>query len=803
MNDLLLLFLSLSFSGSLLALFLFAVKPLLKSRLSQTWQYYIWLIVVLRLLLPLTPQTSLIDGITHYLQSAASPPAVTEISPQRSDLPPEQMALSPAALPMPTTDEAAANFSPAGTAGTLTVHWQDVVNYAWLPWLVVALALFSHRLINYHRFVRLVKGSAEKATDTEMLHIYQRELTAAKYRRPLPLYGNDQITSPMLVGILHPVVILPALKVSNDELRHIFRHELIHGRRLDFLYQWLVQLALCLHWFNPLVYLMNKEIRRLCELSCDETVIRHLDQDERMTYGDALMATVTAPSSSSRTVLSLTMSEDADLVKERLDMIMKHQKKSPLAIGITVLFTILLFFGFTFTGAYAAHGNASVSSSMPGKVSVPITGDAPETRQLPVNDHHISKTLDGTGIRQINIDVEVCRLLLEPASDNTFAATFSYPDILAANYEKHFTLNMEKENEHTLKISTVFDDQGFDLIEGFDYSKDYPAGETLTLKIPRKTYDAVKLNLTAIMDQPLAFDIDTKELEIKAVAVDLSLQTDRVFDRLAIDLYAGNIDLQLKELSKVMNVDVSVGRCTLSLPAEPTHVDLRIKNKESFAADNSIIYELPGTWQPTITGNVATYARGNAQNKINVNNKQYGIFTVNIGNKENQPGMISSAFLFPGANQGKVEKEIPQIIADINDTQYGRNHRTTTNNTNTFSASRIDVMNGQGDAGQAMVFTCTGTDSYRKPFDQALKQLSAAYTGHQGQIVGYLDLIRNNSLRNYTAENFFAIQKVTLTGANGLQQDAYVVAVCGSDEFTKPYDEFFDTLMKSYEKNYD
>lgn len=800
MKNLLLLFLSLSLSGSLLALFLLAIKPLLKDRLSPTWQYYVWLIVVLRLLLPLTPQISLIGEITPYLQSALSPPAATAEKPpgQINESLREELTVTPAIQQEEDGLLLASREEDAPLAPS--THEKDMLPYLWMPWLAVALTRFVHQIVNYRRFVHLVKSEMEKVKDERILNIYQSELSQIKSRRPLPLYMNCQVRSPMLIGLLHPMIVLPTLIVSDDELRQMIRHELTHYKRLDILYKWSIQLVLCLHWFNPLVHLMSKEISRLCELSCDEIIIKHLDLDNRIIYGDALMATVTAQGKGQESTLSLTMCQDIDLIKERLDRIMKHQKKSRLAVSMTVLLTALLFCGFMFTGAYAAHNKDHTSDITPNNMSASAVNHLQKTEDFPANDHQIIKTLDGKDIRKISIDTEVCLLKLEPASGDTFEAVFSYPDILASNYEKHFTLKMEKENSHTIKISTEYDDQGFDPVEGFDYAENYPK-ETLTLKIPQKSYDAVKLNLTAMTAQPLAFDIDTKELEIKAVAVDLSLHTEKVFDRLALDLYAGNIDLQLKALSKTIDIDVAVGKVALTLPAEPPHVDLTINNKEMVVADDSAIYELPTSWKPSTTENTTTYIRGNGQNKIKVNNRQYGIFTVHVGGMTSQPGTTSSALPLAGTDQQNVEKEVPQIITDINATQYGRHNRRTVDGSNVFSTGRIDVMGDQGYACQAMVFACTGSDSYVSTFHQALTQLSSAYADHQNEIVGYLDLIRDNYRRNYTSDNFSVIKKVSITSAGGLPYDAYVVAICGSDEFMKPYDDFFDTLVETYRKD--
>lgn len=94
------------------------------------------------------------------------------------------------------------------------------------------------------------------------------------------------------------------------------------------IYKWLVQAAICLHWFNPLVYRMEREISRACELACDEAVMRGLDAGGRRAYGDTLLHAMGMGGGYRNSLASLTLNEGAELLKERLGAIMSYQKIS-------------------------------------------------------------------------------------------------------------------------------------------------------------------------------------------------------------------------------------------------------------------------------------------------------------------------------------------------------------------------------------------------------------------------------------------------------------------------------------------
>ena len=66
---------------------------------------------------------------------------------------------------------------------------------------------------------------------------------------------------------------LPSADIPGKDFRYIILHELMHYKRRDMFYKWLVQITVCLHWFNPLVHLMSREITKACEFSCDEAVL--------------------------------------------------------------------------------------------------------------------------------------------------------------------------------------------------------------------------------------------------------------------------------------------------------------------------------------------------------------------------------------------------------------------------------------------------------------------------------------------------------------------------------------------------
>ena len=245
MKALVLTLLSLSLSGSLLCLLLLAVRPLLRRVGGTTAAYYLWLLVLLRLVVPVGVGVTISLPERGMEQAASSLPAVQQ----------EQMG-TPAGTPAagntavtaePGEPDGAPELNPAAprTSAPALELW-DVLGGVWLAgaagylgWHMAAGAVFTRRV--------------------------RRSL--------LPPEPREQ-------------AMLDAL----DNLPAVLRHELTHYRRRDLWYKALLALVTGIHWFNPLVHSMGRAVSLDCERSCDRAVVKGLDAGERRAYGNMLLA---------------------------------------------------------------------------------------------------------------------------------------------------------------------------------------------------------------------------------------------------------------------------------------------------------------------------------------------------------------------------------------------------------------------------------------------------------------------------------------------------------------------------------
>ncbi|MBY2477379.1 M56 family metallopeptidase [Clostridioides difficile] len=351
MIELLKILLSLSLSGTLLILVLLLCKPLIKNKLSKQWQYYIWLIVIARLLFPFTTETNLMgilfQNIDNAVMQVNTAPTQNNIEMLKTDFTQNDNYTDNQTI--------TSNLKPEKLLfkSVFNIIIQNIWLVCWFIWLMVTTVLLIRKITIYQSFVKYIKAGQIEVSDMKRWEQLGKLVTQTGAKKAVGLYTNSLISSPLLIGFFHPCIMLPSTELSDSDFEYTILHELTHYKRRDMFYKWLVQITICFHWFNPFVYLIGREINCACELSCDESVIRKLDDKGKRAYGDTLLNAIRVGGKYEDYLASMTLNESKELLKERLDAIMKFKKKTRLTTAISIALIFTLSFGSTVVGAYA------------------------------------------------------------------------------------------------------------------------------------------------------------------------------------------------------------------------------------------------------------------------------------------------------------------------------------------------------------------------------------------------------------------------------------------------------------------
>ncbi len=389
MNSAFMTVLSLSVSGSIMAFLLFAFKPLLKNRVSKAFLYYIWLLVLLRLILPVTSPVNVMDAIPHARQpnTETAGRAYTHTAAEQG-AGNSGASINTQVAPAEQTDNGITNSPHAAAAEPPLPVWDFIKNNLLWLWLSGSIISFGWFIISYAYYSRRIKRTCFKSNKDD-IELFRQMAGNSRVR----LTCSSNVTTPVLIGVIKPVIILPRFAYVHNamekELRNILRHELTHYRRKDILYKWFVVAVTSLHWFNPLMVLIRKEIGKACELSCDETVISNMSAIEMRQYGNTLL-TFSAAKKYPAGIPATTLSEGKAELKERLVSIMKYRKKSAWLISLIFMMAVM------FSGCALGWGLPKKADTNSSGASSQAAQDQPSAPQAPDASEDSSPVSSGT-----------------------------------------------------------------------------------------------------------------------------------------------------------------------------------------------------------------------------------------------------------------------------------------------------------------------------------------------------------------------------------------------------------------------
>ncbi len=321
----------LSVTGSVGYILLKLLAAVSGNHLSQSWRYHGIVAVSLLFVLPVYKLWEFIP-----VPYSVSPPVISF----GGGVEPAFLPGSPAGVDMLTPQ-------PLPTAG---IDWGTVLERAAVLWLWVAVSLVLWNVWRLLRYRRLIEQAGNKV-NSRLQQIAVEEARLAGIGGDVRLLASPLAQSPMLVGFFRPTILLPSEHLPDGNARFILAHELTHFRRKDLWKKLLFLMVRCAHWFNPIVYLLNRDFSRWLETSCDEQVVSSLDRDQRKEYGRLLIDYAPA-SQYAGPKLYVSFASCRYKLKRRISIMLNSNKKTRSLLGLVL--AIALVVGCLATTALAA-----------------------------------------------------------------------------------------------------------------------------------------------------------------------------------------------------------------------------------------------------------------------------------------------------------------------------------------------------------------------------------------------------------------------------------------------------------------
>jgi len=318
--------------ASVLILLILAFRLATRGRLRARWHYLLWLLVVVRMLLPWAPESGLSlfnwapSSQEDVLRALGWPRLPEGFGGSTLDL------LRGRASDRVVGADVAAEAVGQGVSGreairARSVSVRDALSMIWLAGVgVLSVSALGAGLAFWAKVRR-----ATAVTDRAALELLGACSLRMGIARPPKLAQTDTVRSPSLFGLFRPCLLLPAGMVgtfSHEQLRHIFLHELAHMKRRDIPVGLLATVLQIVHWFNPLVWVAFHRMRADRELACDAMALSRLEHSSSRQYAETILALLEAYSPPTPAPAIVGMLAGRSQLLRRMVMITRFKKSS-------------------------------------------------------------------------------------------------------------------------------------------------------------------------------------------------------------------------------------------------------------------------------------------------------------------------------------------------------------------------------------------------------------------------------------------------------------------------------------------
>ena len=385
MRNIFLSILGISVSIGLIVIGLIFLTPFLNKRYAAKWKYLIWIFLALRLLIPFSGANGqeVMDRMSLLKVGTNSESEENDANNPIDTAMPYRGIVVEIPAQMTTPIKASSEKS------TADITMLDIVT---LVWIIGSLIFIFVHLISYSHYKRQVLKNGKMIKETRILSQIFRLKCELHINRTVCVMEYDEAESPMIIGFIKPVLVLPKEQYNSEDLFFILKHELVHFKRGDVYLKLLFVTANAVHWFNPIIWIMQKEAVIDMELSCDERVTQGTSFELRKAYTETLLSML-HKQCVRKTVLSTQFYGGKKIMKKRFkNILIRNRKKNGISIlicAVVLSITLGMLVGCSVTKENTEKENIEnedTANEDMGNVSEPSGLEAAQTAPTPVDN---------------------------------------------------------------------------------------------------------------------------------------------------------------------------------------------------------------------------------------------------------------------------------------------------------------------------------------------------------------------------------------------------------------------------------
>lgn len=411
-----------SLQGSFLVVFILLIKLILRERLNVKFHYFIWFLLVIKLIIPYGPESNfsifnIFNSVVDIRTTGLNP--VFKINKNNftiSDTKQAELIKNTG-----TTEK------PKNTINPNSIPKSDKKNdykFIFICIWILGIMIMSIFILYGTIKIRLIKKLSTYQQSSNINKILDDCLDIMGIKKKVNLVYTYKINNPCIYGVIKPSIFIPIKileSISEDEFKYILLHEVSHFKRKDTLVNWILIILNIIYWYNPVIWYGFYKMRQDCEIACDNCAMKYLEYGENIKYGSAIIKLIQLTNESQILIGTTSIVSSKSEIKKRIIMISKHKKTSWKGI----LFGIIVIIGVGIVGLTSSSlkvsaldnhritfTNKTLEKALREKMNKP-EGDILKSDVLKIDELNLSykekelKSLDGienlTNLKSLNL----------------------------------------------------------------------------------------------------------------------------------------------------------------------------------------------------------------------------------------------------------------------------------------------------------------------------------------------------------------------------------------------------------------
>lgn len=332
MESIFTLVLETSIYGSIVAVFIMVLKSILKYKISPKWHYIIWIVLIVKLIVPFGPSSHI--SIFNVIQT------------KTENYKPEDTTYTSLNMEDKNQGKTIPSLQYTNENSTVKENEQSrkkktvIKNYFFYIWIAGEVIMFTYIIYTNYILTRKLKDKMIM-NGREINLIFNECKIKMGVKRDIEIVLQNITKMPVLFGLLKPKILISrdTLNLSTKQISYILMHELAHYKRKDILINYILIILQMVHWFNPIIWYSFIKIREDMELAADEKVLEVLQYEEHKEYGKTLLVMLEKINSPKVEPKLIGMVDNKKSIERRIKMIkmanfFKSKRRIIFATGI-------------------------------------------------------------------------------------------------------------------------------------------------------------------------------------------------------------------------------------------------------------------------------------------------------------------------------------------------------------------------------------------------------------------------------------------------------------------------------------